>query len=50
MGLKLVKFLPLMEQTTGRSEVAIGLIDGPVAIQSNPIPEKDQSCGTTRIK
>jgi hypothetical protein len=38
MGLKLVKFLPLMEQTTGRPEVAIGLIDGPVAIQSNPIP------------
>ena len=33
MGLELVKLLPLMEQTTGRPEVAIGLIDGPVAIQ-----------------
>jgi subtilisin family serine protease len=33
MGLELVELLPLMEQTTGRPEVAIGLIDGPVAIQ-----------------
>jgi len=33
MGLELVELLPLMEQATGRPEVAIGLIDGPVAIQ-----------------
>jgi subtilisin family serine protease len=30
-ALELVKLLPLMEQTTGRREIAIGLIDGPVA-------------------
>src|SRR5215813_3025094 len=30
-ALELVKLSPLMEQTTGRPEVAIGLIDGPVA-------------------
>ena len=30
--LDLVKLLPLMERTTGRAEVAIGLIDGPVAL------------------
>ena len=30
-ALELVKLPPLMEQTTGRREIAIGLIDGPVA-------------------
>jgi subtilisin family serine protease len=31
--LELVKLSPLMAQTTGRPEVRVGLIDGPVAIQ-----------------
>jgi hypothetical protein len=32
MVLELIKLSPLMEQTMGRPEVAIGLIDGPVVI------------------
>ena len=31
-ALDLVKLRPLMELTTGRPEVAIGLVDGPVAM------------------
>jgi hypothetical protein len=31
-ALELVKLPPLMERTMGRPEVAIGLIDGPVAV------------------
>jgi subtilisin family serine protease len=31
-ALELVKLLPLMERTAGRTEVTVGLIDGPVAI------------------
>ena len=33
--LDLVKLTPLMELTTGRPEVTVGLIDGPIAV-SNP--------------
>jgi hypothetical protein len=32
MALELVKLSPLMARTTGRPEVTVGLIDGPVAI------------------
>jgi len=34
-SLDLVKLTPLMELTTGRPEVTVGLIDGPIAV-SNP--------------
>jgi subtilisin family serine protease len=37
-GLDLVGLTPLMEVTTGTSEVAIGLIDGPVATNHPDLP------------
>jgi hypothetical protein len=46
--LDLVNLTPLMERTSGRAEIKVGLIDGPVAMDHPDLAKLIMRCGRNR--